>query len=180
MITPPSDADLERLLVETQKRSPGRVDIDRDELLVVISLLRDARGWIFALRVKAGDRTLAPKCACTYEAGDSDCAKHLTCPNCGERLAGTRITKHVDALIREADRMRRDLAAALAERDDAHKLADLWRAANSSALAECERLKSALDVVETETAERIAKYVSGFSDLAYVANKIESGAWRKP
>lgn len=37
------------------------------------------------------------RCTCTSEQGDSDCAKHPTCLNCGERLDGTEMAKSLVA-----------------------------------------------------------------------------------
>lgn len=58
----------------------------------------------------------APKCQCTHEQGDSDCAVHPSCPECGMLLVGTNAYRQVRA---ERDALTAQLAAAIAERDEA-------------------------------------------------------------
>lgn len=41
---------------------------------------------------------VAPRCSCTHEAGDSDCAAHPTCSECGADLAHQRVVAERDAL----------------------------------------------------------------------------------
>jgi len=41
----------------------------------------------------------AARCRCTHEAGDSDCAVHPRCNNCGEDLGATEIKADRDLLL---------------------------------------------------------------------------------
>lgn len=60
------------------------------------------------------------KCRCTHEVGDSDCAAHPTCPECGCDLAGTELASQLAAAVRLIGTMRdgsKKLQAHVAERD---------------------------------------------------------------
>jgi hypothetical protein len=137
MIPAPNDHALDRAIADVAKQPNGRIDISRDEWLSVLMLLRDTRQWVLALRVKAGDCTL-PAARPAEPVG-------------------------MEPLIREADRLRCDLAAALPELDrlrrvneqQAGDIADYQQQADV-ARHNSEQLR---DAVEAETIMQVVSYL---------------------
>lgn len=117
-------------------------------------------------------------CSCTHEAGDTDCAEHPTCNDCGEHLEGTRLFAY-------AEKLTATIATLTAERD--------------AARAECERLRAATawkpsevwrEEVADEVAEAIAQYIEAeayerreeglsYRGIELLAADIRANAWRK-
>lgn len=52
--------------------------------------------------------SIKAKCSCTHEAGDSDCAAHPTCPDCGTALDSIRLTAERDALAAKLEEVTRE------------------------------------------------------------------------
>ncbi len=56
---------------------------------------------------------------CTHEQGDSDCALHVTCSECGASIDHQRVVQHRKALIAEIEKLRAAIDQANTDRDEA-------------------------------------------------------------
>lgn len=121
-------------------------------------------------------QAISAKCSCTHEQGDSDCAKHPTCPNCAERLDGTEVA---NALVAAQQRIAELEAASVKDSKFIARMQEQGLE-RSQAHRECDdRLPSALAALRAITpvyraagphVDRIVSQDADFKMLEYATN----------